>query len=140
MSAGFDLSPELLEAISPGVSKENAQLKFDDAGTLHVLERNADGKLLKDYALKHIEEQINEDAGHSRFDDLELKKKDNSEWKFYFRILLASVSALLVPCVYMVYKGFKIEPSIYITIFVWIACCLSISMYVVVKLIRKYIG
>ena len=58
MNDGFDLSPELLEAIAPNVNPEDAQIKFDDMGTLHVLERDKEGSLKNDYALKHIEEAL----------------------------------------------------------------------------------
>lgn len=49
MDDNIVLSKELIQTIAPECKAENPQIKFDDYGTLHVLERASDGALLHDY-------------------------------------------------------------------------------------------
>lgn len=46
------LSPELLKVLLPKENIQNPIVKFDDAGTMHILSYSNDGQLLKDYPIK----------------------------------------------------------------------------------------
>lgn len=46
------LSPELLKALLPTENIQNPVVKFDDAGTMHILSYSNDGQLLKDFPIK----------------------------------------------------------------------------------------
>lgn len=134
---GFDLSPELLKAIAPDVDPEKAQIKFDDKGTLHVLHRGDNGQLVKDYALNHIEESIKEDNGPSKSDRLNELRNKNKMWRRLFRVMLLSVGSLIIPCLYILNKGFEISVGDFITLIVWLLCVLCIAIYGLIWLIRN---
>jgi hypothetical protein len=48
MNDSIMLSDEILNIIAPGHG-DNTEIKFDDYGTLHVIERNEDGGIIKDW-------------------------------------------------------------------------------------------
>ena len=133
----FELSPELLKAIAPDINPEKAQIKFDDRGTLQVLHRGDNGQLIKDYALNHIEESIKEDAGPSKSDRLSILRNKNKIFRRLFRVTLLSLSSLVVPCLYLLYKDFKISVGDFITLIIWLLCVLFITIYGLIWLIRN---
>lgn len=133
----FELSPELLKAIAPDVNPEKVQIKFDDRGTLHVLQRGDNGQLIKDYALNHIEESIKEDNGPSKSDRLNELRSRNRTWRRLFRFMLLSIGSLIIPCLHIVNKGFEISVGDFITLIVWLTCVLLITIYGLIWLIRN---
>lgn len=134
---GFELSPELLRAIAPDVNPDKAQVKFDAKGTLHVLQRGDSGQLVKDYALKHVEESIKEDTGPSRSDRLSELRNRNKAWRRLFRVTLLSIGSLILPCLYIVHKDFMINVGDFVTLIIWLICVLFIAIYGLIWLIRN---
>jgi hypothetical protein len=88
----FSLSPELLKAVNPEASVD-AQVKFDDKGTMHILNRDKSGKLIKDYALQHVQEQQSElyESAILRVNEIHEKTK---YYKFLFILILIFLGAL----------------------------------------------
>ena len=134
----FDLSPELLKAIAPNADPEKAQIKFDDAGTLHVLERSNDGALLHDYALKHVEEKIQQEQGNTKSEELRLLKQSNKVSRYYYLAILLSVIVLLFECIYYVENIKTISLAVLISSFTGILLAIGVIIYSVVKLALKY--
>lgn len=134
----FDLSPELLKAIAPNADPEKAQIKFDDAGTLHVLERRSDGALLHDYALKHVEEKIQQEQGNTKSEELKLLKQSNATSKYYYLAILLSIMVLLFECIYYVENIETISLAVLISSLAGMLLAIGIMIYCVVKLALKY--
>lgn len=88
----FSISPELLKAINPDASPD-AQIKFDDKGTMHILNRDKSGKLIKDYALQHVQEQQSElyESVILRVNELREKSK---YYKFLYILILIFLGSL----------------------------------------------
>ena len=133
----FELSPELLRAIAPDVDPNKAQIKFDAKGTLHVLQRGDDGQLINDYALKHIEDKIQEETGPSKSDRLSTMKSKNKFWKLIFRLFTLSFIGFILPCLYMIYKSFNVSLYEYLSILIYYGCVISVSTYMFIWLIRN---
>lgn len=136
MNDNFELSPELLEAIAPSVDPKKAQIKFDAAGTLHVLERGDDGSLRNDYALKHVEEKIREDTKRTKIEQLNEKKADNRNSRAYYTLLLISVIILMLSIVYVTYTQITTDVGTIITCGILIICsmlCICFSLWHLVK-------
>lgn len=138
MNDDFELSPELLEVIAPGVDSRNAQVKFDAAGTLHVLERGSDGSLKNDYAVKHIEEQIRYNYKETRNEQLKEKKADNKNSRMYYFVLFVSTIVMLSAVIYLSYSKLQISYNVIITIAITIICSSICICYSLVHLIKKY--
>lgn len=138
MNDDFELSPELLEAIAPGVDTKNAQVKFDAAGTLHVLERGSDGSLKNDYALKHIEEQVRDNYRETKNEQLKEKKADNKNSRMYYVVLFVSTVCLLSAITYLAYSKLQISYNVIITTTILILCSSVCICYSLVRLIKKY--
>ena len=85
----FSISPELLKAINPEASV-NAQIKFDDKGTMHILDRDNSGKLIKDYALQHVQEQQSE-----LYESAILRVNEVHEKSMYYRFLFILILIFL---------------------------------------------
>ena len=138
MNDGFDLSPELLEAIAPNVNPEDAQIKFDDMGTLHVLERDKEGSLKNDYALKDIEEKIVEDNGTPKNEQLRIKKADNNDSRAFYVILLVDILFITVSLVYLVQIQFNVKLETLVSFMFSIIGLLLCAIYCIWHLIKKY--
>lgn len=134
----FELSPELLQAIAPNVRPEDAQIKFDAKGTLHVLERGSNGQLKHDYALKHVEETIQREQGNSKHEDLLLKKQDNKESRYLYLGILLSVACMIFECLYFVMNSATIELSVLITTMVVILLSFVFMIFCIARLFYKY--
>lgn len=134
----FELSPELLKAIAPDANPKNTQIKFDDKGTLHVLERGNDGKLLKDYALKHTEEKIKQEQGNSKKEELLLKKEDNKESRYLYFGILLSVVLMLFECNYYVSSNGTVELGVLITVLAVTIVALILFVFCIGRLCYKY--
>lgn len=138
MNDDFELSPELLEAIAPEVDPRNAQVKFDAAGTLHVLERGSDGSLKNDYAVKHIEEQIRYNYKETRNEQLKEKKADNKDSRIYYIVLFVSTVIMLSAITYLAYSKLQISYNAIVTTAITITCSFVCICYSLVHLIKKY--
>jgi len=98
---GIMLSKELLNAIAPGAS-QRAYLKFDDYGTLHILDRNEDGSLRKDYYVEKVIEQEGY-SGPSRKEEMDavIRKKKYYNGLFIFALVgLAVCMFIACFCIY----------------------------------------
>lgn len=138
MNDDFDLSPELLEVIAPNVNPEDAQIKFDDMGTLHVLERDKEGSLKNDYALKHIEEKIVEDNGIPKNEQLRIKKADNKDSRVFYVILAIDLLFITVSLIYLVQVQFNVRLETLVSFILSIIGLLLCAIYCIWHLIRKY--
>ena len=96
----FSLSPDLMKAIAPNASS-NAYVKFDDKGTLHVMERDKEGKLMKDYALQRMVESVTPQYPSKREEISKIHEKSKYYKILYILILvmlglLCSISLIII--------------------------------------------
>ena len=95
------LSPELLKAIAPGVGSK-AQLKFDDYGTLHIIDRNEDGSIRKDYYAEKIIETESYSYLSKKEELSKVREKKNYYRTIYIFVLIL-LGLLTFSAVYFIY-------------------------------------
>lgn len=90
--------------LRPADSAE-AKIKFDAKGSVHVMCRNEDGKLLKDIPVKELAaENTSIEDYYERMNELDALRRANAGSKLIGYLFGAGIIALLILCIVLIYK------------------------------------
>ena len=103
---GIALSQDLMNAIAPNAG-QNAQLKFDDYGTLHILDRDDDGTLIKDYACFRYTEEEKKLKPTDYNKQIKQVKKKKKRYNRLFKLVVFNLFLLLVVSGILVWASFN---------------------------------
>lgn len=95
-SAGVQLDPAIQKLIAPDV-KGNTEVKFDGYGTLHVLERGDDGKLLSDsYLAKQEDKNVSIVDDYTNMEKLEYYTKKNAKLRVLLKLQKVAIIIFVI--------------------------------------------
>ena len=82
----------------------DSSVKFDTKGSLHVMCRNDDGKLLKDILINNELKKLNNDDYNSILADVDAIKKSNKRSRIMFNTIVSGITILLLLCLTILSK------------------------------------
>ena len=82
----------------------DSSVKFDTKGSLHIMCRNEDGKLLKDIPINNELKKLNNDDYNSILTEVDAIKKSNKRSRIVFNSIVAGITILLLLCLVVLSK------------------------------------
>lgn len=98
------LSDEILDLIAPGHGP-HVQVKFDDVGTLHIFDRDEDGKLIKDYPVVDLSVLDDGTELPTQMDDIKALQKINKKLDTTWKSIILAMILMTVLCVITTLNG-----------------------------------
>ncbi len=102
----ISIDSSLLQSLGHTETEGETSLKFDDYGSVHIQDRESDGKLIHDQLLYRREDGYYDWDLKSVQDEIDDHKKASRKYNMIFRVVLIVLIFLTLSTILIVERGF----------------------------------